>query len=235
MTNIIIKIFSFVFIQFLLSTSLCAQEHITQFLGIPVDGYKPEMIKKIQDKGYTISPSDKDVLIGEFNGTQVEIHIATNNNKVYRIMVADANTRSEGDIKIRFNNLYQQFENNKKYMPAPSSTVESGYIPEDEKISHGLSIKNKRYQAVFYQMPTELDTIAVAKEMQNILLTKYTEEQLSNLTEDEQEDIIMFAASFLFDKYSKSPVWFMIDEHYGKYYITMFYDNVYNQAKGEDL
>lgn len=31
------------------------------------------------------------------------------------------------------------------------------------------------------------------------------------------------------------PVWFMISEHYGKYYITMFYDNEYNRANGEDL
>lgn len=73
--------------QFVLSVSLYAQKDVTQFLGIPVDGYKPEMIKKLKDKGFTISPYNKDVLVGEFNGTKVNIHVVTNNNKVYRIMV----------------------------------------------------------------------------------------------------------------------------------------------------
>ena len=34
---------------------------------------------------------------------------------------------------------------------------------------------------------------------------------------------------------SKKSVWFTISEFQGKYYISMFYDNVYNQANGEDL
>jgi hypothetical protein len=231
MMNIVTKIVGLILLQFLLSASLYAQKHITEFLGIPVDGYKPEMIKKLRDKGYVISPSNKDVLVGEFNGVEVEIHIGTNNNKVYRIMVTDANPRSEGDIKIRFNKLYQQFENNKKYMPDPLST--SDYISEDEDISYELLVHNKRYQAAFYQLPTDLDTTALAKEMQDVFLTKYTEKQLSNLTE--KEDIMMLGASYLMDKYSKNSVWFAIDELYGKYYIIMFYDNGYNQANGEDL
>ena len=33
----------------------------------------------------------------------------------------------------------------------------------------------------------------------------------------------------------KKVVWFMISEHYGKYYISMFYDNEYNHSDGEDL
>ncbi len=31
------------------------------------------------------------------------------------------------------------------------------------------------------------------------------------------------------------PVWFRICKFYGEYYITMFYDNEYNHANGEDL
>lgn len=33
----------------------------------------------------------------------------------------------------------------------------------------------------------------------------------------------------------KKSVWFMISEKYGKYYISMFYDNEYNHSDGEDL
>lgn len=38
-----------------------------------------------------------------------------------------------------------------------------------------------------------------------------------------------------YDLIIKKPVWFMISEYYGKYRITMFYDNEYNHADGEDL
>ena len=31
------------------------------------------------------------------------------------------------------------------------------------------------------------------------------------------------------------PVWFLIKESFGKYYIVMYYDNEYNRANGEDL
>jgi len=229
MMNKITKIFVLVFVQFMLSVSLYAQKDVTQFLGIPVDGYKPEMIKKLQAKGYTVSSYDKDVLVGEFNGTKVEIHIVTNNNKVCRIMVSDANPQSEGNIRIRFNRLCQQFQNNKKYV----SLSETDYtIPEDEDISYKMLVNKKRYEAVFYQTP-DLDSTVLVKEMQDFLLTKYTKEQLSNLSEEEvQEELI----TYTLDKIYKKSVWFMICEgSYGRYFITMFYDNEYNRANGEDL
>lgn len=39
----------------------------------------------------------------------------------------------------------------------------------------------------------------------------------------------------LMDISLKKPVWFMISNAFGKYYISMFYDNEYNRANGEDL
>ena len=43
------------------------------------------------------------------------------------------------------------------------------------------------------------------------------------------------AAMYALEKATKKPVWFMISGNYGEYYITMFYDNEYNRANGEDL
>ena len=37
------------------------------------------------------------------------------------------------------------------------------------------------------------------------------------------------------DAMEKRSVWFMIYNNYGKYRITMYYDNGYNRANGEDL
>lgn len=72
------------------------------------------MIQKLKGKGYTISPNKENVLVGEFNETDVNIFIFTYNNKVRRIAIADANPTSETNIKCRFNNHLQQFQNNKK-------------------------------------------------------------------------------------------------------------------------
>lgn len=217
----------------LAATASLAQTHkdVTQFLGIPVDGFKPEMINKLKDKGYTVSSSNKDVLVGEFNGMDVIIGIVTNNNKVCRIVVSDANNMNEADIKIRFNNLCRQFQNNENYMSSGSDQT----IPEDEDISYSMLVDNKQYDAVFFQKPAAVDSVAVAEEVQSLLLSKYTEEQVSNPTEELQDDIITIMSSYMVEKYLNKVVWFTISESYGEYYISMYYDNEYNRANGEDL
>jgi hypothetical protein len=203
-----------------LHAKLYSQRDVTQFLGIPVDGYKSEMMQKLKNKGYTISPYNKDVLVGEFNGINVNIFIVTNNNKVYRIMVADANTIGETDIKIRFNRLLQQFKNNKNYLPSLLGNYD---IPDDEDISHELLIKNKRYEAIFYQKPADYDSLNL--EMQNI----YGKETIN----DEDKDRLRVIKESMINL--NKNVWFMITESNGKYSISMYYDNEYNRANGEGL
>lgn len=132
----------------LFATTAHAQKDVTKFLGIPVDGTKAEMIQKLKAKGFT-SAGYQDVLQGEFNGTEVYLHVVTNNNKVYRIMVVDRNGQSEGNIIIRFNKLCSQFENNKKYVPM---TLENQMISEDEDISYEIIVNDKRYQAAYFQL-----------------------------------------------------------------------------------
>jgi len=210
----------------MLPAILYAQKDVTQFLGIPVDGYKPEMLKKLKDNGFTSSAIKKDVLVGEFNGVDVNIHIATNSNKVCRIMVADANSISEADIKIRFNKLCQQFQNNKKYFSNSDSSVSKWALSEDEDISYELSVNSKRYEAIFYQKPANYDSLNLES---SILLKK------EPLTDTEQDRLSTIWAKMLDENNFKKVVWFMINEHSGKYYISMFYDNEYNRASGEDL
>ena len=133
--------------MFILSfTTIYAQEDVTKFLGIPVDGFKQDMIKKLVDKGYNTFNEDVNCLVGEFNGEDVFIFIVTNNNKVYRIMIADLNMRDEAQIKIRFNTLCQQFKNNPKY-----ARTRDFEIPEHEDISHEMTVNEKEYHAIFYQ------------------------------------------------------------------------------------
>ena len=211
------------------SAALFAENDVTKFLGIPVDGSKSEMIQKLKAKGFQYN-SKLDLLEGEFNGRDVEISVVTNNNKVYRIMVIDKIGSSESDIKIRFNTLCQQFENNKKYV-----SFDDFILPEDENISYEMSINNKRYQASYFQQLEINDSISFANEAILALLSKYTEEQLANPTEEMRQEFREATFSYMMDLYLKKSVWFMINERFGKYYIIMYYDNGYNQANGEDL
>ena len=223
------KILLFLVLCFISIFSM-AQTDVTKFLGIPVDGSKSEMIRKLNAKGFTQSPVDKDVLTGKFNGMDVNVHIATNNDKVCRIAVYDKNTMNETDIRIRFNVLCEQFKNNSKYC---SLSEEQPKIKEDENISYEMSVHNKRYEADFYQI-LDTTTTNYKEEFKYLVLSKYTKEQI--VSEEILQDIYKMENNYVRDKVTKKPVWFMISsDRYGEYYIAMFYDNEYNRAQGEDL
>ncbi|MGM9806016.1 MAG: hypothetical protein ACI3Z7_06240 [Candidatus Aphodosoma sp.] len=203
------------------------QRDVTKFLGIPVDGTKPEMIQKLKAKGFKSSSFDPEILTGEFNGHDVHIHVVTNNNKVWRIMVADANRVGERSIQIRFNRLIEQFSNNAKYI-----SLDEPIIPDDEDISYEMSVHDKRYQATFYQRPEILDSTAIINDVRNLLLQKYSEQELDNLPTNAISEIM---AQYTIDLIKKKSVWFMISEFGSKYGIVMYYDNEYNHSNGEDL
>lgn len=215
-----------------MAVGMMAQEGVTKFLGIPVDGFKSEMIQKLKAKGYQYNATN-DYLTGEFNGRDVNIFIVTNNNKVYRIMVADANYMSEGDIRIRFNTLCRQFEKNNRYF---NPTFEDYTISESEDISYEMTVNNKRYQASYLQLPQNVDSASIAQETIEFIRNKYgSEEAIAKMTEDEKINVISSAMVHLIEKYSDNSVWFMISERYGRYGILLYYDNKKNQANGEDL
>ena len=136
-----------ILIILLLIASLTIQGQTTTFLGIPVDGIKTEMIKKLKEKGFK-QEADHDWLTGEFNGKDVVVTVVTNNNKVYRVYVLDEYPTSEGNIIISYNHLIAQFQNNARY-----TTVGITKIPDDEDfdLDYEINVNNKRYQASFIQ------------------------------------------------------------------------------------
>lgn len=147
-------------------------------------------------------------------------------------MLSDVHTRSEADIKIRFNNLVNQFKNNKRYTALADYT-----LSESEDISYEMTVNNKNYEAAFYQIPDEekVDTLAMQEQFRKEALKKYSPEQLENPTEEINREVQSMTIKMWTDLLFKKSVWFRICEIYGKYYIAMFYDNEYNHANGEDL
>lgn len=221
----------FIFTLFLsaIAFTMVAQKDVTKFLGIPVDGTKSEMIRKLKAKGFKSSSYDREILEGEFNGYDVTVHIVTTNNKVSRIMLCDKNNVNETSIRIRFNNLCYQFQGNKKYI-----TFKDFTIPDEEDISYNMSVNNKRYEAVFYQI-IENPENAIETEFKPIINNKYSEIELINPTEKTKNEVTELMYDFLLEKSSNKSVWFIISEYYGEYGITMYYDNELNRANGEDL
>src|SRR5690606_1800091 len=125
---------------------------------------KSEMIEKLKSRGFTINRKSEDILDGEFNGTKVNILIGTNNNKVWRIAVFDEYSTDDTNIKIRFNNLIQQFVNNNRYSTPPDSMISKFIIPKDEDISYKMAVSKKRYQALFYQKAMKYDSLAAERD-----------------------------------------------------------------------
>ena len=219
----------FVFLLLLISMTATAQKDVTKFLGIPVDGSKTTMIQKLKAKGFVYNQKN-DILTGQFNDYDVIISVVTNNNKVSRIVVADKNEVDESNIKIRFNKLCGQFERNKKYV-----STEDQRIPDDEDISYRMIVDKKRYEAIFYKIPETFDSLTMAKEVGDIVLSRFKKEELDNPTEEILNELEELKRDYSLNLLSKSPVWFLIDEVYGKYRIIMYYDNEYNKSDGEDL
>lgn len=213
-------------------TSFAQQKDVTSFLGIPVDGTVSSMKQKLVSKGFVPKKVGTiEFLEGEFNGTDVHVYIATNNNKVYRIMLCDANTQNEANIKIRFNKLVSQFVNNKRYISLDKYT-----LSDEEDISYEMTVNKKNYDAVFYQVPNmeKVDTLALQKKVRNEL-SKYTEAELKKPSEEITKEIQNTAIKIGMEMMFMKPVWFRICESYGKYSIVMYYDNEYNSSHGEDL
>ena len=240
------KLLSFVIgILIMCSTVFGQSESTLKFLGIPVDGSKSEMVKALKAKGFEYD-SESDFLIGDFNGKKSEIGIVENHGKVYRVVVFDADTYDAGEIRIRFNNLIHQFENNDKYF----YIVPNDIIPEDEDIHYEILVHDKEYSATFYYNPLygndELRDRLIneaVEESKLFLEEKKDEKTIDGITygefysdKDNYDQLISAQVSLKVHQMSKnSSVWFKIFEHYGKYYIGLYYDNLLNAPNGEDL
>lgn len=220
-----------IFCSFLICLCVHAQKDVTKFLGFPVDGSKSQMIRNLQSKGFKIkNKGDHEYMTGRFNGADVRLFIATENGKVSRIMLNDMFYTNDTNVKIRFNKLCDQFNNNPKYISFEDCT-----IPDTEDVAYEMVANKKRYQAVFYQRPDSSAFESVKSSIMNDLLQQYTQEQIELLSDEQKESLVEGCVEQTFKYMQNKPVWFVISEFMGEYSIAMFYDNEYNRAHGEDL
>lgn len=242
-----------------------------KFLGIPIDGTETQFAAKLKAKGF-IYNSVTEGYKGQFNGKNVDVYIHTNHNMVDRVYVAFPYT-SEESIRVEFNRLLSQFNDNGKYMDLSMNEE----IPSNEDISYEVTVNKKRYQASFSYFDSDRDPIALITALMDKLTDFFTDEQLAELkdyvtkamdlpedqrdalqaemmaemmtemqkiglgqdgnTDIDPEKTIRFFVTYLDSMRSLADgeVWFMIHERYGRYQIGLYYDNLHNQAHGEDL
>lgn len=219
------KRFFFILTLVIWSVTSFAQDNTLKFLGIPVDGTEANMIAQLKQKGFTYDATQK-CLKGKFNGRQSHVFISTNYGRVDRIYVADADVMDEADIRVRFNNLISQMNNNSKYF-----AIGNDEISESEDISYEMMVHNKRYEASYSLVPQ------LTEEDQKAILARVAamKDELEGKEESEiQAAALIVAMKYAYEK-STGTVWFMISESYGRYYISMYYDNLKNRPNGEDL
>ena len=135
-----------ILLSLMLTVTLLAQNDVTTFLGIPVDGSKAEFIQKLMDKGFVMDYK-LDMLTGKFNGRDSYINISENNGKVWRVSVIDKTSKDETQIKIDFNYLTALFRQDGKYIGHDDNRM----LDESDHISYDVRIRHKQYQNVFYQ------------------------------------------------------------------------------------
>ena len=176
-------------------------------------------------------------MTGEFNGEKVELNIVTYKNKVWRIAVADKTIRQESDIRIRFNNLVDQFDTNNKYIPV-NFGQQNFKILFDENISYEMMVNNKRYQAAYYQIVdvSKIDTSEIQNSIKQALIKKYGE----SAVEKKETAVVTEAQKLAIEHYTDildhKHVWFMINRQgYNNYALFLYYDNEYNHISNEDL
>lgn len=153
--------------------SFAQNKDVTRFLGIPVDGTVASMKQKLKAKGFKQSPYNQNQLVGRFNGNDVYVHILENKGKVWRISVGDKNFTDEINVRIRFNNLCRQFDNNGKYIPIQN--VEDYMIPDDTDVSYEMAVNKNVLKLLsfnFLQIPHSCKRPSITSYRRNILLSK---------------------------------------------------------------
>lgn len=232
------KLFLLIVAAFM-AANVMAENYPTKFLGIPIDGTKQEMLRKIQAKGFEYhNEYGKEYLTGEFNGEEVGIVVRTNKGKACQIVVTELKTYTEGFIRIKFNNLMQQFEKNPKYLPA---NLNQKHLSEEEDIAYEITVNNKLYRAYFLQITHELDTTIWQKDIEKKAAEIVPELAKKGIEYDDFNEREKYLMSEYIERtaanqqYLNNSVWFQILQDGAKYRIALYYDNLYNQANGEDL
>lgn len=222
------RLFFLITVLLSLSHNLYAADGVTQFLGIPVDGPKSEMIQKLKAMGYEYVEGE-DFFTGYYFGNPVYLFIQTNNDKVSRIILYDINQRTEEEIKYRFNALYDKFATSDRYVRLGKKDV---ILTEKDKLAYEMKQHNRIHKAVFRQIKETDPDLNMSMATAPAVGVRQIELDKLKFDYKERRRRMHARAIGYVNRHNQesfpSQVWFVISERFGKFGMVMLYDNVPN-------
>ncbi len=159
-------------ILLLSSIIIYAQRKVIEYMGIPIDGTKSEMIRKLQAKGGEYISAFDWVEMKNGNRTSY-ITINTYNDKVWRLVITPFGwpTSDEAKVKAHYNDLCNMCEG-----PLYYPIREVLPISDEENIAYEMKVHNKKYSIACFSIP--YDYMELFWNDRDSL----TSEQLNNIT-----------------------------------------------------
>lgn len=146
-----------------------------KFLGIPIDGSESQFSERLLDKGFTFNRV-LECYKGQFNGQPVEVYLHTNHGIMDRVYVAFP-SKTEGSIKVEYNNLLDQFEKSGKYLSSGTNKA----ITDKEDVSYEISVNSKRYQASFSYYDPDRDPVSFLDALLDNVSKYFTEDEMAKM------------------------------------------------------
>ena len=259
------KLFLIVLLAFFSFSAIGQNEGALKFLGIPIDGTKEQFSSHLRAKGFTYSSlsegykgqfngKDVEVFIHTNHNLVDRVYVSfpsTNEdgirseynrllfqfkrNEKYMDLGLNEEVPEDEDIS------YEISVHNKRYQASFSyydpDRDEIAFI--DDFVDELKDFYPKDQYAALKQLVKEFSELPA--EERKGLLDKLTEKmqeiELAQKADVDPERSFRFLTAFVNAIHSleDGEVWFMIHENYGRYNIGLYYDNLHNQAHGEDL
>lgn len=199
-------------------------ERALKFMGIPVDGSEKDMVEGLNARGF--SQYFDSYLTGLFNGEDVRLFIKTNHNLVDRIKVEYPYCSEENDTRIKYNTLLSRFNRNAKYV----SLNPRDEIPPQERIYRAILSNSRHYDVCFFYLFPEIEPEKWKAEFFAAYNKRYSK-PVESLSYDELEEVLFCLPMSIRNSIS-GVVWFTIPDIH---HIIIYYDNIQNRPRGEDL
>ena len=248
-------------LMLLLAATCFAQSDPIKFLGIPVDGPNWRFDHKLRAKSFIYD----DILnsySGEFNGENVDVLVHTNRRIVDRVVVVFQKEK-EHNLRIKYNLLLKQLQESGKYIGFYNEQIpesdDISYEMSVNKKNYTCSFyyfDSKRDKTMLSDAIAENvlskfmneEQIAEYKEKANKIFKTSKHDPLTvfapilyalkqGLNEEtidgEKANEIIQALAKTIEEQADGEVWFTINDTDNR--IVLYYDNLHNQAHGEDL
>ena len=131
LNNNIMRKLVFTLLMFLTLSMSAQKSEVIRFMGIPIDGPKPEMLLELKEKGFEpindgLTNDDASIMKGYFNGEKCTLSVNSYHNNVYNIIVVFDQEDTELNAKLRF--LYYNELLGTKYVSNPTGLDELSHF-----------------------------------------------------------------------------------------------------------